>query len=148
METATNDLISACERSFAGIIVQNHRPEPHEAWGALNAGGVRAPDDIMLLFARRVTAPPAQPNKPRSEAVNSIDHADLLVTPGRIVDLADFDPDSTGNLKRKREATAKLRADINSCQRFKKSFTPRVNTRFSSSSRVRILRERTGRSNM
>jgi PPK2 family polyphosphate:nucleotide phosphotransferase len=44
--------------------------------------------------------------------VNSINHADLLVKPGRIVDLADFDPRSTSDFKRKHEAAAKLHADI------------------------------------
>jgi PPK2 family polyphosphate:nucleotide phosphotransferase len=44
--------------------------------------------------------------------MNSINHADLLVTPGRIVDLADFDPRSTGDFKTKHHATAKLHADI------------------------------------
>ena len=44
--------------------------------------------------------------------MNSINHADLLVKPGRIVDLADFDPRSTSDFKRKHEAAAKLHADI------------------------------------
>jgi len=44
--------------------------------------------------------------------VTSINHADLLVKPGRIVDLKDFDPRSTGDFKTKHHATAKLHADI------------------------------------
>ncbi len=44
--------------------------------------------------------------------MNSINHADLLVKPGRIVDLADFDPRSTGDFKNKHKAAAKLHADI------------------------------------
>jgi PPK2 family polyphosphate:nucleotide phosphotransferase len=41
-----------------------------------------------------------------------LDHADLLVEPGRIVNLADFDPASTGDFKTKARAQEKLRADI------------------------------------
>ncbi|MEO7202685.1 MAG: polyphosphate kinase 2 family protein, partial [Candidatus Tumulicola sp.] len=44
--------------------------------------------------------------------MNSIDHADLLVKPGCIVDLTDFDPRSTGDFKTKHHAAAKLHADI------------------------------------
>jgi PPK2 family polyphosphate:nucleotide phosphotransferase len=44
--------------------------------------------------------------------VSSINHADLLVKPGRTVALADFDPRSTGDFKTKHHATAKLHADI------------------------------------
>jgi PPK2 family polyphosphate:nucleotide phosphotransferase len=44
--------------------------------------------------------------------VNSINHADLLVKPGRVVNLAEFDPRSTGDFKTKHHAKAKLHADI------------------------------------
>lgn len=38
--------------------------------------------------------------------------ADLLATPGRHIELGNFDPASTGNFKDKREAREKLCADI------------------------------------
>jgi PPK2 family polyphosphate:nucleotide phosphotransferase len=41
-----------------------------------------------------------------------LNHADLLVEPGRIVKLADFDPASTGDFEHKHNAREKLRADI------------------------------------
>jgi PPK2 family polyphosphate:nucleotide phosphotransferase len=41
-----------------------------------------------------------------------LNHADLLVEPGRIVNLADFDPAATGDFKHKHNAREKLRADI------------------------------------
>jgi PPK2 family polyphosphate:nucleotide phosphotransferase len=41
-----------------------------------------------------------------------LDHSGLLVEPGRIVDLTDFDPASTGDFKNKHSAREKLRVDI------------------------------------
>jgi PPK2 family polyphosphate:nucleotide phosphotransferase len=44
--------------------------------------------------------------------VIQLNHADLLVEPGRIVNLADFDPASTGDFEHKHNAREKLRADV------------------------------------
>ena len=44
--------------------------------------------------------------------MKKIDHADLIVEPGRTVNLADFDPRSTSDFKTKHDAQAKLSADI------------------------------------
>ena len=44
--------------------------------------------------------------------MKKIDHADLMVEPGRTVNLADFDPRSTSDFKTKHDAQAKLSADI------------------------------------
>ena len=44
--------------------------------------------------------------------MTQLNHADLLVEPGRIVKLADFDPASTGDFKNKDHAQEKLRGDI------------------------------------
>ena len=44
--------------------------------------------------------------------MTQLNHADLLVEPGRTVHLADFDPASTGNFKNKHHAREKLRGDI------------------------------------
>jgi PPK2 family polyphosphate:nucleotide phosphotransferase len=41
-----------------------------------------------------------------------LNHSDLLVEPGRIVSLADFDPASTGDFTNKHHAREKLRGDI------------------------------------
>ncbi len=41
-----------------------------------------------------------------------LNHTDLRVEPGRIVNLADFDPASTGDFKNKHQAREKLRSDI------------------------------------
>jgi PPK2 family polyphosphate:nucleotide phosphotransferase len=41
-----------------------------------------------------------------------LNHADLLVEPGRTVNLADFDPASTGDFENKHSAREKLRGDI------------------------------------
>jgi len=44
--------------------------------------------------------------------VKSIDRADLMIKPGRKVQLQDFDPGSTGAFKTKQDAAAKLSEDI------------------------------------
>lgn len=44
--------------------------------------------------------------------MNQIDRASLRVKPGRTVRLADFDPASTGDFKKKQHAEEKLRSDI------------------------------------
>ena len=44
--------------------------------------------------------------------MTELNHADLLVEPGRAVHLADFDPASTGNFKNKHHAREKLGGDI------------------------------------
>jgi PPK2 family polyphosphate:nucleotide phosphotransferase len=44
--------------------------------------------------------------------MRELNHTDLLVEPGRIVKLADFDPASTGDFKNKHHAREKLHTDI------------------------------------
>jgi hypothetical protein len=37
-----------------GVLMKPQEDEPHEAWGVLNPGGVRAPDGTMHLFPRMI----------------------------------------------------------------------------------------------
>jgi predicted GH43/DUF377 family glycosyl hydrolase len=52
MQTLVADLEFQATR--LGVIMSPQSGEPHEAWGVLNPGGVRAPDGAMHLFPRLI----------------------------------------------------------------------------------------------